>query len=197
MRGYCSVSILSQNHPQRVTWTETFYGQLKNVDLGIRVCHSTCWVIKSTGISIKLLWEYLMHLNWIKHASNPCGLNNSTGRAAGWYLKCASSNPSQVNIFSRLQPCQIIMKSFCLWDFPTHIWCNIIFVKTAISLIKGFLYGNFGILQHWKKILESKISFKHCFNCLIVVLGELHTILHWRCVEFLSDWNFKTIKSGL
>ena len=49
--------------------------------------------------SIKLLWEYLMHLNWIKVASNPCGLDSSTSRGVDRYPKGASSNPSRVNIF--------------------------------------------------------------------------------------------------
>ena len=49
--------------------------------------------------SIKLSQEYLVHLNWIKLASNPCGLDSSTGRVAYWYPEGASSNPGQVNIF--------------------------------------------------------------------------------------------------
>ena len=43
--------------------------------------------------------EYLVHLNWLKLASNPCGLDNSTGRAADRYPDDASSNPARVNIF--------------------------------------------------------------------------------------------------
>ena len=42
---------------------------------------------------------YLVHLNWIKLASNPCGLDSSTGRAADRYSEGASSNPARVNIF--------------------------------------------------------------------------------------------------
>ena len=49
--------------------------------------------------SVKLSREYLVHLNWIKLASNPCGLDSSTGRAADRYSEGASSNPAQVNIF--------------------------------------------------------------------------------------------------
>ena len=40
-----------------------------------------------------------MHLNWIKLASNPCGLDRPTGRAADRYPKGASSKLARVNIF--------------------------------------------------------------------------------------------------
>ena len=50
-------------------------------------------------MSVKLSGEYLMHLNWIKLASNPCGLDSSTGRAADRYPEGASSNPTRINIF--------------------------------------------------------------------------------------------------
>ena len=50
-------------------------------------------------ISVKLSREYLVHLSWIKLASNPCGLDSPTGRAADRYPEGASSNPVRVNIF--------------------------------------------------------------------------------------------------
>ena len=40
-----------------------------------------------------------MHLNWIKLASNPHGLDSSTRRASDWYPEGVSSNPAWVNIF--------------------------------------------------------------------------------------------------
>ena len=40
-----------------------------------------------------------MLLNWIKLASNPFGLDHSTGRAADRYSEGANSNPARVNIF--------------------------------------------------------------------------------------------------
>ena len=49
--------------------------------------------------SVKLLQEYLVHLNGIKLASNPCGLDSSTARVADQYPKGVSSNPAWVNIF--------------------------------------------------------------------------------------------------
>ena len=49
--------------------------------------------------SVKLSREYRVHLSWTKLVSNPCGLDNSTGRAAGRYSEDASSNPARVNIF--------------------------------------------------------------------------------------------------
>ena len=49
--------------------------------------------------SVKLSREYVVHLNWIKLASNPCELDSSTGRAADRYPEDASSNPARVNIF--------------------------------------------------------------------------------------------------
>ena len=37
----------------------------------------------------------------VKLASNPCGLDSSTGRAADRYPEDASSNPARVNIFQQ------------------------------------------------------------------------------------------------
>ena len=47
----------------------------------------------------KLEREYLMHLNWINLASNPCRLDSSTGQVADRYPEGANSNPTLVNIF--------------------------------------------------------------------------------------------------
>ena len=49
--------------------------------------------------SVKLSQEYLVQLNWIKLASNPCRLDSSTGRTADLYPEGANSNPARVNIF--------------------------------------------------------------------------------------------------
>ena len=43
--------------------------------------------------------EYLVHLNWIKLASDSCGLDSSTGGTVVWYPEVASSNPARVKIF--------------------------------------------------------------------------------------------------
>ena len=50
-------------------------------------------------ISFKLSREYLVHLNWMKLAFDPCGLDKSTGRATDRYPKGASSNPVRDKIF--------------------------------------------------------------------------------------------------
>ena len=48
----------------------------------------------------KLSREYFSALKLDKKlSSNPCGLDNSTGRVADQYPKGASSNPAWVNIF--------------------------------------------------------------------------------------------------
>ena len=49
--------------------------------------------------NVKLSREYLVHLNWIKLAPTPRGLNSLTGRATYQYLDGASSSPTRVNIF--------------------------------------------------------------------------------------------------
>ena len=49
--------------------------------------------------SVKLSQEYLVHLSWIKLASNPRGLDSSSGRAADRNPEGASSNTARVKIF--------------------------------------------------------------------------------------------------
>ena len=48
---------------------------------------------------VKLSREYLVHLNWIKFASNPCELDSLTSKAGHRYPEGANSNPAQVKIF--------------------------------------------------------------------------------------------------
>ena len=112
-----AVWILFQNHPQRymnrnffmIIWLSTFFGRLWQGQIimkkflfmylwgwfwnRIETLHILSW------LSVKLSQEYLVHSSWIKLASNPCGLDSSTGRRVDQYPKGASSNPAQVNIF--------------------------------------------------------------------------------------------------
>ena len=59
----------------------------------IETLHILSW------ISVKLSREYLVHLSWIKLASNPRGLDCSTGKAVDRCPEGASSNPARVNNF--------------------------------------------------------------------------------------------------
>ena len=98
--------LLSYASPCKVgqQWTcVKHFGQLR-----LRKCrrprddHKRCRCTKKdkgSSWSVKLSREYLVHVSWIKLASNPCGLDSSRGRTAGRYPEGASSNPARVNIF--------------------------------------------------------------------------------------------------
>ena len=65
--------------------------------------------------------KYLMHLSWIKLASNPCGLDSSTGRAADRYPEGASSNPAQVNFFQLTSALSDYHEKFLFIGYPEFL----------------------------------------------------------------------------
>ena len=127
----CRVSILFHNHPQRFSWTFSWFWNR------IETLHILSW------ISTKLLWEYLVHLNWIKLASNPCELDSWTGKGADQYPEGVSSNPSRVNVFqSTLAVLRLSWKvHVCLWGW---FWKRI--VETNLVLTCSHWKGDIHVL---------------------------------------------------
>ena len=119
---------------RKAIWIQKFYsienGILRNMWLEYRSDkhtrpHNEESSVRYFRIILRVLWnesftinprcrsqvkKLTVHLNWIKVASSPCGLDSSTGREPDRYPEGASSNPAWVNFFSWLRQCRLIVK---------------------------------------------------------------------------------------